>query len=160
ALTAVRVAAGILADTDRQVGLLYVAPESPLAKSAASAGHEYADRLTRDTARILRRTRHTLPAEGIDAPPRCRSGPTGTILLEEAEKYDFTVVGAKGRETRSDVGLGPVASRLVEHAAGCVLVGRELRGEKGIRVLVPVDGSGASDQALAAVSSMIDLPSA
>jgi nucleotide-binding universal stress UspA family protein len=61
---------------------------------------------------------------------------------------------------RSAVGLGPVASRIVEHASGCVLVGREPPGDKQVRILVPVDGSAGSQHALDALSSFFDLESA
>lgn len=58
------------------------------------------------------------------------------------------------------MGLGPVASRLVEHGTGCVLVGREPPGDKGLRILVPVDGSAGSQHALDALNSFFDLESA
>jgi len=154
ATAALRAAARLLADTEREVEVLHIVPEVP-------AGDEgIARRVAAQTRRILQRARQTLLEEGVDAQTRCRGGSAATVLLEEAGGYDVAVVGAKGRDARSDVGLGPVASRLVEHAAGCVLVGREPRGEKGFRILVPLDGSDGSQQALEALSSLIDLPSA
>jgi nucleotide-binding universal stress UspA family protein len=80
--------------------------------------------------------------------------------MQEAEDYDLTVLGAKGGEVRSEVGLGPVASRLVEHATGCVLIGREPPGDRQPRILVPLDGSDGSQKALDALASYFDLESA
>ncbi|MBK5291472.1 MAG: hypothetical protein JJE04_07345 [Acidobacteriia bacterium] len=63
--------------------------------------------------------------------------------------FSVTVVGAKGRETKRDIGLGPVASRVVEHADGCILVGRELQSPSGFRALIAVDGSAAGYRTVA-----------
>ena len=160
AAAAIRAAGRLLVNTGRQVDVLYVTPEATLPDSAKGATDKYQERLAADTKRILRRARLALAEEGIEAQPRCRSGSAVMVLLEEAGNYDITVVGAKGRDIRSDLGLGPVASRLVEHATGCVLVGREPRGEKEVRILVPIDGSNGCQKALEALSSFIDLPSA
>src|SRR6266849_5903328 len=67
---------------------------------------------------------------------------------------------SQGSNVRSEVGLGPVASRLVEHASGCVLVGREPPGDRQARILVPLDGSDGSQQALDALVSLFDIESA
>lgn len=78
----------------------------------------------------------------------------------EEQEYDITVIGAKGKDAPSAVGLGPVASRLVEHATGCVLVGREPPGDGQARILVPLDGSDGSEQALDALVNLFDVESA
>jgi nucleotide-binding universal stress UspA family protein len=161
ASAAMRAAGRLLANIDRQVDVLYVGPEVPLPKSARGVTEKFEERVAAETKRILRRARQTLAEEGIDALARCGRGSAAMVLLQEAGDYDITVVGAKGRNARpDDVGLGPVASRMVEHATGCVLIGREPRGEKGVRILVPIDGSDGSQQALNALGSLIDLPSA
>lgn len=150
----------LLTSVDREIDVLYVAPELLAPKSGRVDAPAYRERLTAETKRTLRRARQTLVEEGMEARTLCRSGSPSSTILEESADYDLTVVGAKGRDLRSDLGLGPVSSRLVEHAAGCVLVGREPRGEKGVRILVPVDGSDGSRQALDALSSFFDLASA
>ena len=48
---------------------------------------------------------------------------------------------------------------MVEHALGSVLVGRALRSDVGVRVLVAVDGSSASLHAVEALRSLFDLSS-
>jgi nucleotide-binding universal stress UspA family protein len=74
--------------------------------------------------------------------------------------YDLTVIGAKGREDRSTGGgLGPVASAIVSHVSGAILVGREIRADRGARILVALDGSAASFQALERLTSLFDLDS-
>jgi nucleotide-binding universal stress UspA family protein len=69
-------------------------------------------------------------------------------IIKLAADYDVTVVGAGSRLNRSQFGLGPVASRVVEHASGTVLVARDLTGESNLRVLVGLDGSLASKHAI------------
>jgi nucleotide-binding universal stress UspA family protein len=154
ASAALRAAGRLLTDGEREVDVLYVAPD------LRTAAKKHQDRLAAETKEILEKAHQILAEEGVEAQMCCRRGSAPKVLLKEAGDYDIAVVGAKGRHERSDVGLGPVASRLVEHATGCVLVGREPRGEKGIRILVPVDGSDGSQQALEALTSFIDLPSA
>lgn len=86
--------------------------------------------------------------------------PSG-VIVGRAEDYDLTVVGPKGSGTAGEVGLGPVASRVVEHALGPVLVARELRSEAGaIRVLAAVDGSTTSLHAIETLGELFDLTSA
>jgi len=53
-----------------------------------------------------------------------------------------------------------VASRLVEHATGCVLIGRDPPQDRQPRILVPLDGSDGSEKALDALTSFFDLESA
>jgi nucleotide-binding universal stress UspA family protein len=160
ATAAIRVAGRLLTSIDREIDVLYVAPQLVVPKSGKVEAELYSERLAADTKRILRRARQTLLEEGMDARTKCRSGSPAPVVLEESGDYDLTVVGAKGRDVRSDLGLGPVSSRVVEHATGCVLVSREPRGEKGVRILVPVDGSDGSRQALDALSSFFELASA
>jgi nucleotide-binding universal stress UspA family protein len=160
AMAAMRAAGRLLSSIDLKVDVLYVAPEPQPPKSGKAAVEIYRERIAEETKRILRHARQSLLEEEIDGRTRCRSGSPAAVILEEAGDYDVTVVGAKGRDARSELGLGPVASRLVEHATGCVLVGREPRGEKGVRILVPVDGSDGCRQALDALSSFFDLASA
>jgi nucleotide-binding universal stress UspA family protein len=87
-------------------------------------------------------------------------GSPAAIIMDRAADYDLTVVGHKGRGATGEVGLGPVASRVVEHSLGPVLVARELRSEGSIRVLVAVDGSTASLRAVETLGSLFDLGSA
>ncbi len=88
-------------------------------------------------------------------------GSAAGIIVNRAEDYDLTVIGAKGRGTAGEVGLGPVASRVVEHALGPVLIAREMKNEPGnFRVLAAVDGSTASLHAIETLGELFDLTSA
>jgi nucleotide-binding universal stress UspA family protein len=149
---ALRAACRLLTPQERQVEVLYVAPE------AARRGLE--ERVSRDTKRILHEAKRILTEEGCSASAFCRAGSPARVILHEAKNYDVTVLGAKGRSDRSEGGLGPVASRLVEHANGCVLIGRVPPQDRQPRILVPVDGSDGSEQALDMLSSFFNLESA
>jgi nucleotide-binding universal stress UspA family protein len=160
ATAAMRAASRLLASEDRKVDVLYVAPELRVPKSGNVARRSLQQRIAAETRRILEEAKQILAEEGIDALTLSETGSAANVIMRDAEDYDITVIGAKGRDVRSAVGLGPVASRLVEHAAGCVLVGREPPGDRGMRMLVPVDGSAGSEQALDVLSSFFDLESA
>ena len=160
ATTAICAASHLLTATDREVHLLCVAPEVRAPKTGRIAAGTHQQRVAAETHRILRQAKQILAEEGIDAQIRCRTGSPANVILTEAREYDITVIGARGCNERSDVGLGPVASRLVEHATGCVLIGKELREDRGIRILVAVDGSASSQHALGVLNSFFDLESA
>jgi len=88
-------------------------------------------------------------------------GSAAGIIVNRAEDYDLTVIGAKGRGTAGEVGLGPVASRVAEHALGPVLIARAMKSEPGnFRVLAAVDGSTASLHAIETLGELFDLTSA
>jgi nucleotide-binding universal stress UspA family protein len=160
ATAAMRAACRLLTDRDREVHVLYVSPELRAPKSGKIARRVYQHRLAEDTKRILEDAKRVLAEEGVDALTLCQTGSPAGVIMRESEEYDISAIGAKGSNTRSDVGLGPVASRLVEHASGCVLVGREPPGDRQARILVPLDGSDGSQQALDALVSLFDIESA
>lgn len=149
---ALRTASRLLAPQEREVDVLYVAPPAP------RAGLE--ERLSRETKRILQQAKRVLSEEGCDACAICRTGSPARVILHEAKNYDITVVGAKGRSDHSQGGVGPVASRLMEHADGCVLIARTPPEDRQARILVPVDGSDGAAQALDMLASFFDLESA
>ena len=160
ATNALRTASRLLNRTSLEVHVLYVQPQPRAPKSGKIAKREYQHRLAAETKRVLEEAKKVLLEEGIDALTLCESGSPARIIMQEAEDYDLTVLGAKGRDVRSEVGLGPVASRLVEHATGCVLIGRKPPGDRQARILVPLDGSDGSQKALDALASYFDLESA
>ncbi len=149
---ALRAGSRLLARQDREVDVLYVTPPSK--------GAELEARAARETKRILHAAQRILNEEGSSASAHCRTGSPARVILHEAKNYDITVVGAKGRNDHSEGGLGPVASRLVEHANGCVLIGRKPPEDRQPRILVPVDGSDGSEQALDMLAAFFDLESA
>ena len=110
--------------------------------------------------RLLKRASEALLANGIAAHVFAKTGSAGDVLISLAEDYDIMVVGAQGRTERPSPGLGPVASRVVEHAGGTVLVGRELVNESNFKILVGVDGSARSRNAIEALMTQFDLDDA
>lgn len=151
-----RAACRLLSPYDREADVLYVAPQltrpfsrEPLPPTSSN-----------QTSCILGQARRLLAEEGCRAFPICRPGSPARVILHEAVAYDLTVLGAKGRGDHSQGGLGPVASRLVEHASGCILVGRTPPRDRQPQILVPVNGSDGSEQALNILASFFDLESA
>jgi nucleotide-binding universal stress UspA family protein len=108
-----------------------------------------ANRIVDDAQRLLART--FLRTNTI-----VEHGSASAKLLALAENYDLTVVGAYGNHDRKQPGLGPVASRLLQHTRSNVLIGRELANENNYRVLVAIDSSEASLTAIQAMTSLFD----
>ena len=160
ATDAMRAACRLLSSEGRKIDVLYVAPQPHAPKSGKIEKREVQHLIAAEAKRILEDAKQILTEEGVDALTLSETGSAASIIMREAEDYDIAVIGAKGRDARSQVGLGPVASRLVEHATGCVLVGREPPSDRGMRILVPVDGSQGSAQALDTLNSFFDLESA
>jgi nucleotide-binding universal stress UspA family protein len=69
-----------------------------------------------------------------------------------AMRADILVAGASSHGGR---GLGPVASRLIEHAPVHVLAARPGAFAMSLRVLIPVDGSDASLEATAKCADLL-----
>jgi len=157
---AMRAAVRLLELEDSHFDVLYVAPQFRIPKSGKMVDKAHRDRAAAETRHLLGAAKRVLIEEGIAAAAHCDSGSPANVIMRRAADYDLTVLGAKGRDVRSHVGLGPVASRLVEHGSGCVLIGREPPSDRSVRILVPVDGSTGSEHALDALSALFDLESA
>ncbi len=167
-MRALRSAGTLLRKTKNEVDLLCVAPElyipemkrKAARQRAARIRESYRRRIALETEAILKKAREALAEQGIDANPISQTGSPSDVILRLAPDYDVIVVGAVGRYHSPNLGLGPVASRVVEKAHGTVLVSRELSGEERLRVLVGVDGSLASRRALATAAACFDLDEA
>jgi nucleotide-binding universal stress UspA family protein len=120
----------------------------------------YYDYMEQNGGRLLKRATEALQAHGIAAHAFAKTGSAGDVLVNLGEDYDVVVVGAQGRNERPSPGLGPIASRVVEHVAGTVLVGRELANESNFKILVGVDGSARSRNAIEALMSNFNLEGA
>jgi len=159
ATIAVQTAARLLQPQNCEIDLLTVAP--PFRRIPHSRGGRLRDAYERkilaETLRILEQARDAVRLNGLEARPVSEIGPPADVILRKMVDYDLTVIGAKGRDIQPHVGLGPVASRVVEHSGAPILVGRELVSDRGFRVLVPVDGSMASVRALEAASALFNL---
>jgi nucleotide-binding universal stress UspA family protein len=161
ATTAILSAARFLRTENCELDLLCVAP--PFSLSAGGYGQRrkaYEERIVKETNRILAQASETLRQAGAPSRQISEIGPPAETIIDRGAEYDLTVIGAKGRDVRWEVGLGPVATRVVEHAATPVLVGRDLSSDRGFRILAPVDGSHASRRALEVASELLNLPGA
>jgi nucleotide-binding universal stress UspA family protein len=151
---ALATACGILSSQDREIDLLCVAP------GVGPKHHAHRAKLCRRAARIVEAARAALSAQGVSTKPMVQAGSPARVVMAASLDYDVTVVGAKSHKNRSPVGLGPVTSRVAEHSNSTVLIARELRSDVGLKVLVPVDGSEGSVQALDKLAALVDLSDA
>lgn len=124
------------------------AVESRGSKKLEGSRADYESRMKAGAERLLESVGETLQADGITPGRIVELGSPADVLLERAEDYDVVVVGARDRNQRPGPGLGPVASRLLERATGTLLIGRELLNETSFRILLPLDGSAASENAI------------
>jgi len=163
ATSALRVATRLLRRTDNEAHVLCVAPqfhELRNQKNWTRVRDEYKKRIARETETILDRARKTLLAEGVTAETRAETGSPAKVIVQLANDYDVTVIGATSQYDTTRPGIGSVASRVVEHAPGIVLVCREPRGGSSLRILLCVDSSRASQQALSALLTYLNTESA
>lgn len=164
---ALRAAARLVRKSNNEVHVLCVAPElrwkEPKAGQRPSRGRireKYGKKIKAETAAILKQAQDLLSTEGVEAEAISRIGSPAEEIVNLADEYDLTVVGARSRYNRSALGLGPVASRVVELASGAVLLARELPAESALRVLVGVDGSLASNHALRTMAAFFNIDEA
>jgi nucleotide-binding universal stress UspA family protein len=154
ATAAITAATRLLRPAPAHVSILCVAPEfhAPIRNakkgSADKIREAYRHTIPKETRRILDEAQQALRNEGWEAEVLSDIGSPAEVIVNRAEDYDVTIIGAHGQNERTGPGLGPVASRVVEYASGVVLVGRELMSETGLRILVAVDGSSAAENAV------------
>jgi len=163
ATTALRTATRLLRKSDNEIHVLCIAPEfyeSGTQKNEERVRDEYKKRIARETETILERARETLLAEGVTAKTRAETGSPAKVIVRLADDYNVTVLGAISQYDTTRPGIGSVASRVVEHAPGIVLVCREPRGGSSLRILLCVDSSRASQQALSALMTYLNTESA
>jgi len=163
ATTALRTATRLLRKSDNEIHVLCIAPEfyeSGTQKNEERVRDEYKKRIARETETILERARETLLAEGVTAKTRAETGSPAKVIVRLADDYNVTVLGAISQYDTTRPGIGSVASRVVEHAPGIVLVCREPRGGSSLRILLCVDSSRASQQALSALITYLNTESA
>ena len=155
ATSAVRIAGRLLRKEENEFVILCVMPEfsGPKAHEASNkrVRSNYEQGMIRETESILNSAQQTLAAQGINASTIARFGSPAKTILELSADFDVTVVGATGKRDTSKIGIGPVASRVLEHGSGIILVARDLTGENTWRALLTVDGSRSSMQALRAM---------
>lgn len=153
AAAAMSSACAILSPGDNQIDLLCVVPASP-------RNTVLAQKMCRRATRILDAARKWLGEQGFQqARTLIKTGSPAKHLIRASENYDVTVIGATSRSSEY-AGLGPVASRMVEHSHASILVGREPRNGPGLRILVAVDGSENSLSAIDKLTSIADMSEA
>ena len=168
ATTAIRTAGRLLNPANLSIDIVCVAPKSlgkGLLKGGSNGGKR---RVMREITQILGHAQANLPPHAGAVSLLSEAGSPSGVIVSKADDYDLTVIGPQGRGVigsapnppAGESGLGPVASRVVEHATAPVLIARGLRSEGGLRVLVAVDGSTASAHAVQALASLFDLSSA
>ena len=161
-------ATALLRKEQNQFDLLCVAPEftPPKAKLKQDTKkrtqilQSYRERVRIQAREMLMRVQASLAAKGIEAGIRTEIGSPARVIVELANDYDLTVVGAHDRYTRGKPGLGPVAARVVGSATNAVLVGRDLLADRSWRILAAVDGSLASERALDLMAASLRVQSA
>jgi len=163
ATAALRNATRLLSRRDNEVHILCVAPEFYKpggTKEDKRVRADYERSIARETRKILERAHQTLLAEGIAGEIRAESGSPAEVIVRLANDYNVTVLGATSQYDTTRPGIGSVASRVVEHAPGIVLVCRENAGGSSLRILLCVDGSRASQAALNALTTCFNTESA
>jgi universal stress protein E len=145
--TAIVTALRLLRSKDLSVDVLCVAPSLVPARRDSSAV---------EAKQTLLATERFLHKEGLAPHVTLKSGSPADVIAKAASDYDLVVVGAHGKHERTQPGLGPVSATLVENIRGNVMVGRELTNDKFFRVLVALDTSEASFNALQALPALID----
>ncbi len=158
ASTALHTAARVLHPDHRNFTLLCVAPSYPKLRRGGRRRQEYERRILSEITQILADAKADLGDHAKTISLLAEIGSPASVIVAKTEDYDLTVIGPKGRgATPGEQGLGPVASRVAEHARAPLLIARELRNESGLRVLVAVDGSIASMRAIETLRSLVDL---
>lgn len=104
--------------------------------------------------KAARRLRSLFPSWRIMA--KAALGPPAKAIVERADawKPDLLVVGSSRRHPLTGILLGSVALQVLLHARCPVRIGRKTSGGRtgGLKILIGVDGSGSSADAVEAVA--------
>jgi len=165
ATLALQAASRLLHKRDLRFDVLCVAPEFKLPSfrsrefraKAKKLRESYERRLGLETNAIVRGAVEMLRAEGLAVEQLTEIGSPAAVIVRFGEQCDLTVMGAKGHSDQGRLGLGPVASRVLELSRRPVLIGRQLTADRGLRILVGVDGSEASHRALDTMTEFVRL---
>jgi nucleotide-binding universal stress UspA family protein len=125
-------------------------------------GHRAAhrSRMRRRADRSLLAAEQAFAAQGIQAGTLTKEGSPAKVLLEASAHYGLVAVAAQSRRGDDSSGLGPVASRLAEHAQCPVLLARAGAAEPAAKILAAVDGSAGSLHALERLAEFVPLEEA
>lgn len=152
AATAMTSAARLLVHRNNHFDTMLVAPPPPESLRGGELDR-YRARMKAEADQRLETAGRALGREGIEAGRIVEWGSPADTLLGRAVDYDVVVAGVSHRGERAGPGLGPVASRLLDRAAATILIGRALGNDKAFRILLAVDGSTASANAVETLRS-------
>ncbi|MBM3735590.1 MAG: universal stress protein [Acidobacteria bacterium] len=144
-----RSACRILPAAGSEVELVCIAPK--VHPKRAGLAH----RLERRAAAIAARVANSLAEEGVRVRDSAQSGSPSRILIRATQDHDVLAIAAASRQGTPAAGLGPVASRVVEHAASTVLVARPGASEGPLKILAPLDGSETGLEGLAKAMDLV-----
>ena len=147
---ALRAACGILSPENRSIDVLCVAPQLHPKRPGLQK------RMVRRATNIAEAVSKLLAQDGVPAEPMVRTGSPAGTLVGCAQGYDVTVISAQSRKGTSAAGIGPVASRVLDHADASVLLARSGTGFPA-KILLPVDGSEAALHSLVTLDRIVDL---
>ncbi len=163
-ITAVMSSSRLFAREGSQPDLLCVAPSLVVAHWERSLGNGYKFVTIGQPELNVRRSNALFNGPGVKTPPIVKVGsPSETItqMVQEGE-YDVTVVEAYRQDEGVGPGLGKVASEVLSRAPRTVLISRGLISPQrsGFSILVPIDGSAASERAVRKVVEQFNLEEA
>ena len=157
AICAMRTAMHLLSPISREISLLCVAPPM-VRRPQGEPRRDYDRRILAEAHRIIERAHAELPPGAGPVTRLAEIGSVAATIIDKSRDHDLVVLGDKGRGTSGNVGLGPVTSRVLEHAPSAVLIGREMTAQpEELRILVTVDGSAASHRAIELICTGFDL---
>ena len=151
-ITVLRTALKFITPKKSEIDVLCVAPDGQPGLARAK--------------RIAQAVREELGSNGQIVNALAISGRPVATIVERAADYDLTVIHAGDSVFWDDpdkaAGLGPVASEVVEHSSGPLLIARPSSegSDEGPRILIAVDGSAASRRAVETVAEACDLDQA
>jgi nucleotide-binding universal stress UspA family protein len=102
-----------------------------------------------DSSALLEEAEKVLADEGVTATTEQRTGPVVSELLRAAASASTLVVGSRGHGLAEEALIGSVSQHVARHATCPVVIVREQQDPDARRIIVGVDGSLSSSEALA-----------
>lgn len=106
--------------------------------------------LTNEIEQAIRKDLSSLQLENITHDVIILPGKPAKIVLDVAEKQgvDLIIIGSHGHNAVTRILLGSTSESIIRHSPVPVLVTRQAPEKRGATVLVPIDLSGVSEQAI------------
>jgi nucleotide-binding universal stress UspA family protein len=111
--------------------------------TAGRPGRErHSERILAEATRILEKAAASFISGAGIVNYQTQIGSPSGVIVDKAADYDIVVVGARGRKMTGELGLSPVASRVVEHSPAPDLLARA-RATATPRTVISVKSLGA-----------------